>query len=229
MQTMSHRLRVLLAEDQYLIREGTKTLLENEGSLDVVGVAADYDSVLAETRRLKPDVVLMDIKMPPSYSTEGIDAAHVIKRELPGTGIVMLSQHDDEVYVWRLLSRGVAGYGYLHKVRVGDVEQLVRAVEEVAAGGSVLDPHIVQRLVDHRSKKPGSPLASLTPAELDVLRRMAEGKSNAAVAAALSVSVATIERRINVLFQKLGLTEEADLNRRVSAVLIYLRESPPGF
>jgi len=98
----------------------------------------------------------------------------------------------------------------------------------VAAGGSVLDPHIVQRLVDHRSKKPGSPLAALTPAELDVLRRMAEGKSNAAVASTLSVSVATIERRINVLFQKLGLSEEADLNRRVSAVLIYLRESPPG-
>jgi DNA-binding NarL/FixJ family response regulator len=170
----------------------------------------------------------MDIKMPPGYSTEGIDAAHIIKREMPGTGIVMLSQHDDEVYVWRLLSRGVAGYGYLHKVRVGDVEQLVRAIEEVAAGGSVLDPHIVQRLVDHRSKKPGSPLAALTPAELDVLRRMAEGKSNAAVASTLSVSVATIERRINVLFQKLGLSEEADLNRRVSAVLIYLRESPPG-
>jgi DNA-binding NarL/FixJ family response regulator len=225
---MTRRLRVLLAEDQYLVREGTKNLLENHGGVEVVGVAGDYDSVLAETRRLKPDVVLMDIKMPPGHSTEGIDAAHVIKRELPGTGIVMLSQHDDEVYVWRLLSRGVAGYGYLHKVRVGDVDQLVRAVEVVAAGGSVLDPHIVQKLVDHRSNKPGSPLAGLTPAELDVLRRMAEGKSNSAIATALSVSVATVERRINVLFQKLGLSEEDDLNRRVSAVLIYLRESPPG-
>ena len=225
---MTRRLRVLLAEDQYLVREGTRNLLERHGGVDVVGVAADYDSVLAEARRLKPDAVLMDIKMPPGHSTEGIDAAHVIKSELPGTGIVILSQHDDEVYVWRLLSRGVAGYGYLHKVRVGDVDQLVRAVEVVAAGGSVLDPHIVQKLVDHRSNKPGSPVAALTRAELDVLRRMAEGKSNSAIATTLSVSVATVERRINVLFQKLGLSEENDLNRRVSAVLIYLRESPPG-
>ena len=225
---MSRRLRVLLAEDHYLAREGTKRLLESHGGLDVIGVAADYESVLAEARRLKPDAVLMDIKMPPGYSTEGIDAAHVIKKEMPKTGVVMLSQHDDEVYVWRLLSRGVAGYGYLHKVRVGDVDQLVSAVEQVAAGGSVLDPHIVKRLVDHRSKKPGSPLATLTRAELDVLRLMAEGKSNAAIAATLNVSVATVERRINVLFQKLELHEEIDLNRRVSAVLIYLRESPPG-
>jgi DNA-binding NarL/FixJ family response regulator len=161
---MSRRLRVLLAEDHYLMREGTKRLLESHGGLDVVGVAADYHSVLAETRRLEPDVVLMDIKMPPGHSTEGIDAAHVIKRERPETGVVILSQHDDEVYVWRLLSQGVAGYGYLHKVRVGEVDELVRAIEQVAAGGSVLDPHIVQRLLDHRSKKPGSPLAALTSA-----------------------------------------------------------------
>ena len=225
---MGRRLRVLLAEDHYLVREGTKRLLQSQGDLEVVGVAADYDSVIAEARRLKPDAVLMDIKMPPGYSTEGIDAAHAIKKELPKTGVVMLTQHDDEVYVWRLLSRGVAGYGYLHKVRVGDVDELVRAVEQVSAGGSVLDPRIVQRLVDHRSKKPGSPLAALTRGELDVLRLMAEGKSNAAVAARLNISVATVERRINVLFQKLELDQEADLNRRVSAVLIYLRESPPG-
>jgi DNA-binding NarL/FixJ family response regulator len=169
----------------------------------------------------------MDIKMPPGHSTEGIDAAHVIKRELPGTGIVILTQHDDEVYACSLLSHVVAGYGYLHKVRVGDVDELVRAVEMVGAGGSVLDLHIVQKLVDHRSHKPGSTLSTLTPAELDVLRRMAD-KSNTAIATALSISMATVERRINVLFQKLGLSEESDLNRRVSAVLIYLRESPPG-
>jgi DNA-binding NarL/FixJ family response regulator len=225
---MKRRLRVLLAEDQYLVREGTRRLLEDHGGVEVVGVAADYDSVLEAARRLQPDAVLMDIKMPPEYTTEGIDAAHVIKRELPGTGIVMLTQHDDEVYVWRLLAHGVAGYGYLHKVRVGDVDQVVRAVEEVAAGGSVLDPRIVQRLVDHRARKPGSPLADLTPAEQDVLRLMAEGRSNTAIAGRLTVSTATVERRINVLFQKLGLSEEPDLNRRVAAVLIYLRESPPG-
>ncbi len=226
---MKRRLRVLLAKDQYLFREGTKRLLEEHGGVEVVGVAPDYDSVLEEARRLKPDVVLMDIKMPPSYSTEGIDAAHVIKRELPGTGVVILTQHDEEVYVWKLLAHGVAGYGSLHKVRVGDIEQLVRAVQEVAAGGSVLDPHIVQMLLDHRSRKPGSPLTELTAGELDVLRLMAEGKSNAAIADRLSVSTATVERRINALFQKLDLSEEVELNRRVAAVLIYLRESPPGF
>jgi DNA-binding NarL/FixJ family response regulator len=225
---MARRPRVLLAEDQYLVREGTRRLLDEHGGVEVVGVAHDYDSVLAEARRLRPDAVLMDIKMPPTHSTEGIDAAHVIRREMPATGIVMLTQHDDEVYVWRLLAHGVAGYGYLHKVRVGDLDQLVRAVHEVVAGGSVLDPGIVQRLVDHRARKPGSPLATLTPAELDVLRLMAEGRSNTAIGAGLSVSTATVERRINVVFQKLGLVEEPDVNRRVAAVLIYLRESPPG-
>lgn len=111
----SHDLRVLIAEDQYLLREGTRRLLAEVPGVDVVGEAADYDTVLAESRRLAPDVVLMDIKMPPTYSTEGIDAAHVIKRERPQTGVVVLSQHDDESYVWALLEAGVAGYGYLHK------------------------------------------------------------------------------------------------------------------
>jgi chemotaxis response regulator CheB len=112
-------LRVLIAEDQYLMREGTRRLLEEREELEVVGVASDFDGVLAEARRLLPDVIVMDIKMPPSYSMEGIEAAHVIKEERPGTGVVMLTQHDDEGYVWALLERGVAGYGYLHKVRVG--------------------------------------------------------------------------------------------------------------
>lgn len=156
----SARLRVLIAEDQYLMREGTKRLLDEHGGLDVVGVASDYDGVLAEVRRLRPDVVLMDIKMPPTHSMEGIEAAHVIKGELPDTGVVILSQHDDEGYVWALLEHGVAGYGYLHKVRVGDVEQLVRAIHEVADGGSVLDPRIVETLLSVRSRKPGTRLAS---------------------------------------------------------------------
>ncbi len=126
------RVRVLIAEDQYLQREGTRRLLEEHGGIDVVGVASDYDGVVAEARRLRPEVVLMDIKMPPRYSMEGIEAAHVIKGELPDTGIVILSQHDDEGYVWALLEHGIEGYGYLHKVRVGDVEQLVRAMREQA-------------------------------------------------------------------------------------------------
>jgi DNA-binding NarL/FixJ family response regulator len=222
------RLRVLIAEDQYLTREGTRRLLEERPEIDVVGIAADYDGVLAEARRLQPDVVLMDIKMPPTYSMEGIEAAHAIKAERPETGIVMLTQHDDESYVWALLEGGIAGYGYLHKVRVGDVDQLVRAIGEVAAGGSVLDPRIVETLVQRRSQKPGSPLGRLTPAELDVLRLMAEGRSNQAIASVLYVSLGTVEKRIAAIFSKLGLQAEADLNRRVGAVLIYLRASAPA-
>lgn len=220
-------LRVLIAEDQYLMREGTRRLLAEVPGIDVVGEASDYDSVLAESRRLKPDVVLMDIKMPPTHSMEGIEAAHVIKGELPDIGVVVLSQHEDEGYVWALLEGGVAGYGYLHKVRVGDVDQLVRALREVAAGGSVLDPRILETLLDRRSKKPGSPLSELTPGELDVMRLMAEGRSNRGIAAQLSIAVGTVEKRIAAIFSKLGLPEESDVNRRVAAVLIYLRESLP--
>ncbi|MDP8967895.1 MAG: response regulator transcription factor [Actinomycetota bacterium] len=222
------RLRVLIAEDQYLQREGTRRLLEEHGGIDVVGVASDYDGVLAEARRLRPEVVLMDVKMPPTHSMEGIEAAHAIKAERPETGIVVLTQHDDEGYVWALLEHGVEGYGYLHKVRVGDVEQLVRAIREVAAGGSVLDPRIVEQLLAQRSRKPGSPLVELTPAELDVLRLMAEGLGNKPIADGLFLSVGTVEKRIASIFAKLRLPPESELNRRVAAVLIYLRESPAG-
>jgi DNA-binding NarL/FixJ family response regulator len=222
------RLRVLIAEDQYLMREGTRRLLDEVPGIEVVGEAVDYESVLAESRRLEPDVVLMDIKMPPTHSMEGIEAAHVIKNERPGTGVVILSQHEDEGYVWALLERGVSGYGYLHKVRVGDIDQLVRALREVAAGGSVLDPRILGTLLDRRSRKPGSRLSQLTPGELDVLRLISDGSSNNAIASQLSIGVGTVEKRITAVFAKLGVPEESDVNRRVAAVLIYLRESLPG-
>lgn len=225
MTSGNNPLRVLIAEDQYLLREGTRRLLSEVPGLDVVGEAVDYDTVLAEARRLTPDVVLMDIKMPPTYSTEGIDAAHVIKHERPETGVVVLSQHDDEGYVWALLKDGVAGYGYLHKLRVGDVQQLVRTLHEVAAGGSVLDPRILQTLLDRRSRKPGSPLAGLTTGERDVLRLMADSRSNSAIAADLNIAVGTVEKRIASVFTKLGVSEVSDVNRRVAAVLVYLRET----
>jgi DNA-binding NarL/FixJ family response regulator len=221
-------LRLLIAEDQYLTREGTRRLLEERPEVEVIGVAGDYDEVLARARELRPDVVLMDVKMPPTHSTEGIDAAHAIKAERPETGIVMLTQHDDEEYVWALLEQGVAGYGYLHKVRVGDVDQLVRAIREVAAGGSVLDSRIVETLLRRRTRKPGAKLAHLTPAEFDALRLMAEGRSNQAIAERLHVSLGTVEKRIAAVFAKLGLQAEPELNRRVAAVLIYLRESASG-
>ena len=207
------------------MREGTRRLLAERDEVEVVGTAHDLESVLAEGRRLAPDVILMDVKMPPTHTMEGIEAAHAIKAERPEIGVVMLSQHDDEEYVWALLERGVAGYGYLHKIRVGDLDQVVRAMREVAAGGSVLDPRIVETLLARRSRKPGSPLAELTAAELDVLRLMAQGKSNQAIASALFVSLGTVEKRIATVFAKLGLHQEPELNRRVAAVLIYLRES----
>lgn len=209
------------------MREGTRRLLAEVPGVDVVGEACDYDTVVAEAARLRPDVVLMDIKMPPTHSMEGIDAAHVIRAGLPDTGVVILSQHEDEGYVWALLESGVAGYGYLHKVRVGDVDQLVRALREVAAGGSVLDPRILQTLLDRRANKPGSALSELTPGELDVLRLMADSRSNSAIAAHLSIAVGTVEKRIASIFAKLGVPEESDVNRRVAAVLIYLRTSLP--
>jgi DNA-binding NarL/FixJ family response regulator len=225
---MASALRVLIAEDQYLMREGTRRLVADVEGVEVVGTASDYESVLREAKRLLPDVVLMDIKMPPTETMEGIQAAHVIKRERPETGILILSQHDDESYVWALLEGGVAGYGYLHKVRVGDVDQLVRALREVASGGSVLDPRIVRDILAHRSGKRGTPLADLTPAEREVLRLMAEGHSNASIASRLSISVGTVEKRIASVFSKLSLPEEAAVNRRVAAVLVYLRETMPG-
>lgn len=218
-------LRVLLAEDQYLGREGTRRLLQEHGGVDVVAAAGNYDEVLAQARRCRPDAVLMDVKMPPTYSMEGIDAAHVLRDELPGIGILVLTQHDDEGYVWALLQHGVEGLGYLHKVRVGDVDQVVRALHEVAHGGSVLDPRIVARLLDYRRNKPGSPLGQLTAGERDVLALMAEGLSNKRIGDALHLSTGAVEKRIAVIFNKLALAPEAQLNRRVAAVLIYLRES----
>ena len=220
-------LRVLIAEDQYLTREGTRRLLEEQG-IDVVGVAGDYDGVLEQARALRPDVVLMDVKMPPTFAMEGITAAHVIKEELPATGVVILTQHDDEEYVWSLLENGVDGYGYLHKVRVGDVDQLVRALHEVAAGGAVLDPRIIETLLRRRSNKPGSPLAELTSGELEVLQLMAQGRSNRSIADSLFLSLGSVEKRIAAVFTKLGLHTEGETNRRVAAVLVYLRESASG-
>jgi len=215
-------LRLLIAEDQYLAREGARLLLGDRPEFEVVGTAEDYHQVLERDRLLEPDVVLMDIAMPPDFGTEGIRAAHQIKAARPDTGIVILSQHDDESYVWALLEHGVAGYGYLHKVRLADVDQLVRALQEVAAGGSVLDPRVVQVLLRRRTN---DALAALTPAELEVLGLMAEGASNQAIAVRASVSMGTVEKRIAAIFGKLGLAPEAELNRRVAAVLLYLRET----
>lgn len=218
--------RVLVAEDDFLVREGVRRVVEAQPGCEVVGVAADFDGVLAAARALRPDVVVMDVRMPPHHGMEGIEAAHRIRRERPEVGVVVLTQHDDEEYVWELLKNGVAGLAYLRKIRVAHAEQLGHAIREVARGGSVVDPEIVAGLFAHRRR--ASPLAALTPGELAVLRLMAEGRTNAAIAEALSLSVAAIEKRISALFGKLGLTEETDVHRRVAAVLLYLREGPTG-
>ena len=219
-------LRVILADDSYLVREGTRRLLESAG-VDVVAAVADGSELLDAVHTHRPDAVMVDIRMPPTHQTEGIAAAHEIRRRHPSIGIVVLSQHADEGYVVELLRDGTAGYGYLLKERVADRDELVRALRETAAGGSVIDPVLVEALVRRRRMADASPLAELTPRELDVLRGMAQGRSNVAIAAALSLSESSIEKYTSVIFSKLGLTEEPHMHRRVAAVVAYLREQGP--
>jgi DNA-binding NarL/FixJ family response regulator len=225
---VSGELKVVVAEDHFVTREGLRLLLDGQPGIEVVGAAGDADEAKALVDKQAADVLITDIRMPPTHTTEGIDLAHAVKAARPACGVVVLSQHDDEEYVWSLLADGVSGYAYLHKLRVGDVEQLVRAVREVAAGGSVLDPAIVQRMLAARTGKPGSPMTDLTAGELDALRLMAEGYSNVGIAERCHVAIGTVEKRIAAVFMKLGLTDRQDLNRRVQAVLLYLRESSTG-
>jgi DNA-binding NarL/FixJ family response regulator len=220
--------RVVIAEDHFVTREGLRRLLEEQPDIEVVGCAGDGPSALALVDRLGPDVLVTDIRMPPTGTTEGIELAHQARLRRPGCGVVVLSQHDDEEYVWALFEDGVQGYAYLHKLRMGDAEQLVRAIHEVASGGSVLDPAIVSRLLSRRAGKPGSPLTGLSDGEREVLSLMAEGYSNAGIGLKTHLATGTVEKRIAAVFQKLGLTEREDVNRRVRAVLLYLRESGPG-
>ena len=216
-------LRVVIADDHYLVREGTRRLLESAG-VEVVASVGDGDALLEAVEAHRPDAVLTDVRMPPSHGTEGIQAAREIRRRHPDIGVVVLSQHADEGYAIELLRDGVAGYGYLLKERVGDREEVVRALRETAAGGSVVDPVLVEALVRRRSAESASPLRDLTPREIDVLREMAQGKSNAAIADALSLSESSIEKYTNVIFSKLRLGEEPALHRRVAAVIAFLRE-----
>lgn len=217
------RLRVVLADDSYLVREGTRRLLKSAG-VDVLEAVGDADALLVAVDRLLPDAALVDVRMPPTHRMEGIEAAHEIRRRHAGIGVVILSQHADEAYVVALLRDGSAGFGYLLKERVGDRDELVRALRETAAGGSVVDQTLVEALVRGRTASATSPLHELTPRELDVLREMAEGKTNAAIADALALSESSIEKYTNTIFSKLGLGEAADVHRRVTAVITFLRK-----
>ncbi|MFI2074117.1 response regulator [Streptomyces triculaminicus] len=221
-------LRVVIAEDHYLVREGTRRLLEDTGDVAVVSAVGDAAELLEVVEELRPEVVIADIRMPPGHHTEGIAAAHAIRAGHPGIGVVMLSQHADENYAFDLFQRGTDGLAYLLKERIGELDELLRALREVAAGRSVVDPRIVEVLMGSHTRAADAPLAALTRRELDVLRHMAEGKTNRAIAQALVLSESTIEKHVNSTFAKLGLAEEPQLHRRVSAVLAYLRHAPRG-
>jgi DNA-binding NarL/FixJ family response regulator len=218
-------LRVVFAEDNYLVREGTSALLAGSDELELVGTAATKDDLLAAVEEHGPDAVLTDIRMPPTGTDEGVAAAKQIKREHPAIGVVVLSQYADEEYAYDLLKDGAEGLGYLLKERVADVDELVRALEEVSKGGSVLDPKVVESLVAAKDRMAHSPLASLTEREREVLSHMAQGENNAAIAKSLFLTERAVEKHINSLFHKLDLTEEPDVHRRVMAVLAFLHEA----
>jgi DNA-binding NarL/FixJ family response regulator len=212
------RLRVVLADDDILLREGVASLLERS-RFDVVGQALDGSELLALVRERKPDLVLVDIRMPPSHSTEGLDAALVIRRELPETGIVVLSAHVEVEHAMELLASGQRT-GYLLKRRVTDVDEFIETLERVAAGGSVVDPALVQELVEARRKE--DPLAELTAREREVLALMAEGRSNAGIARRLWLTEGTVEKHVRSILAKLPLPATHDDHRRVLAVITFL-------
>ena len=225
---MANRLRVVLADDHYLVREGTRSLLEDTGQVDVVATAAEADQLLTAVAQHHPEVVITDIRMPPTHSTEGIQAAHEIRRKFPDTGVVALSQYVDGGYALELFKNGTDGLGYLLKERIGDLDELLAAVQAVADGGSTIDPRVVEALVQSRADAANSPLRHLTARELDVLREMARGKNNAGVAAALHLSESAVEKHVSSIFLKLGVVEDSQISRRVAAVLTYLQDEPPA-
>ena len=218
-------IRLVLADDQYLVREGLRRLLEMQDELEVAAVCEDLDSLLAAVETERPDVVVTDIRMPPGGTDEGIQAAARLRETSPEVGVVVLSQYATPSYVLALLENGSEGRAYLLKERVKDVEQLVAAIHAVAEGGSFMDPKVVETLVAENARGEDSPLNQLTPRERDVLREMAEGRNNAAIAEALFLTERSVEKVIHSIFLKLGLTWEPAVHKRVKAVILYLAES----
>jgi DNA-binding NarL/FixJ family response regulator len=218
-------IRVVLAEDQYLVREGLRRVLESHEEIEIAAVCEDLDSLMAAVAAEDPDVVVTDIRMPPGGRDEGIQAAERLRSTNPEIGVVVLSQYAIPSYVLALLDGGSAGRAYLLKERVNDPEQLIVAIRAVAAGGSVIDPKVVELLVADGARSEESPLKQLTPREHDVLREMAEGKNNAGIAEALFLTERSVEKVIHSIFLKLGLTWETTVHKRVTAVILYLAES----
>ena len=230
---MTEHLQIVIADDNYLVREGTRQLLEASGEVTVQAAVGSAPELLDAVRRRRPDAVLTDIRMPVAAAAngdrapamEGIDAAHAIKMSEPRVGVVILSQYADESYAFELFRNGTAGLAYLLKDRVGDLDQLLSALRAVAAGGSVIDPQVVDALVSRRARLQSSPVARLSPRELDVLREMAQGRGNAGIARALHLSESSVEKHVNAIFTKLDLASEQQVHRRVAAVLTFLRDA----
>jgi DNA-binding NarL/FixJ family response regulator len=215
-------LRVVLADDNFLVREGVAKLLAEVDDIELVDSVGDPRDLLASVDTHRPDAVLTDIRMPPTHTTEGIEAAKQIRTEHPEIGVVVLSQYVEEDYAFELLADGVEGLGYLLKERVSDIDELVRALQDVARGGSALDPKVVEGLMARRSADADSPLRGLTEKEREVLEQMATGRTNATIARTLYMSERSVEKHISSVFLKLGLLDEGETNRRVSAVLTYI-------
>jgi DNA-binding NarL/FixJ family response regulator len=221
-------LRVVLADDSDIIREGIEQMLAAAEGVEVVAACGDMTSLVAAVERESPDVVITDIRMPPDNSDEGIRVAALLRDRAPEVGVVVLSQYSEPNYVLRLFEAGSDGRAYLLKERVHNRGELVAAIEAVASGGAVIDPKVVEVLVEARSRAAQSPLAELTPRELEVLRAIAEGKSNSAIADELVLTKRAVEKHINAIFLKLGFTygpEIESVSKRVKAALIFLAEA----
>jgi DNA-binding NarL/FixJ family response regulator len=214
------RVRVVIAEDSVLLREGIARLLEESG-FEVAGHAGDGEDLLRKVGAHKPDVAVVDIRMPPTHTDEGLRAAHRIRAEHPDTAVLVLSQYVEETYAFDLLSESTERTGYLLKDRIADIETFTDAVRRVASGGSALDPEVVGMLLGRRRRE--DPLAALTPREREVLGLMAEGRSNSAMADALVVSERAVEKHVTAIFSKLDLPPAVEDHRRVLAVLAFLR------
>ena len=213
-------MRVVLAEDSVLFREGLARLLR-EASFDVVGQVGDAEQLMALVRSAHPDVVIVDIRMPPTHTNEGLVAAEKIRHEAPGVGVLILSQYVEAEHAMRLIADGADGLGYVLKDRVSDLEQFAEAVRRVGQGGSVIDPEVVSHLL--RQSRIRGPLDDLTAREREVLTLMAEGRSNQAIGERLFLGPRTVETHVGSIFSKLGLVPAPDDHRRVLAVLTYLR------
>ncbi len=221
-------IRVVVAEDNALLRDGLARLITSTDGFALTGTAATFDELLALVTSTEPDVVVTDIRMPPTGTDEGIRAAAALRVSHPHIGVIVLSQYVSPAYAVALLAQGSERRGYLLKDRVADVDDLVNAIRVVAEGGAVIDPKVVEQLVKSSTRVAKAPIDFLTPREREVLGEMAQGKSNAAIATTLVLSERAVEKHINSIFSKLHLSEERDVNRRVAAVLVYLTDGDAG-